>query len=241
MSDQPVKTINDLQPGDHLCLVYDTEQEHRDVLTAFVREGLRRGEKVMYFADAHTPALLLDYLSNEPNLGRSLQSGQLQVLTADQVYLRDGRFDVDRTIRLLTAELDQALKEGYPALRVTGEMTWAFGKAPGVKQLFEYESRVNEFFTGRPAIGLCQYRHTFAPEALFHALLTHPLAARGSSLVNNRSYVPPDEFLRSADRTQILNRLSAQLAWHPSTAEPARLHSSDIDSLLRALGLPPSP
>ena len=241
MSDQPVKTINDLQPGDHLCLVYSTEEEHRDVLTAFVREGLRRGEKVMYFADAHTPALLLDYLRDEPNVGRDLHSGQLQVLTAEQVYLREGRFDVDRTIGLLAAELDKALGEGYPALRVTGEVTWIFGKAPGVAQFFEYESRVNEFFNGRRALGLCQYRHNFAPEALFHALLTHPLAARGSSLAKNRSYVPPDEFLRSADQAQILNRLSAQLDWHPSTAEPARLHSSDIDSLLTALDLPPAP
>ena len=101
MSDQPVKTIQDLQPGDHLCLVYSTEEEHRDVLTAFVREGLRRGEKVMYFADAHTPALLMDYLRDDPNLGRHLSSGQLdwQPSTAEPGRLHSS--DIDSLLRAL--------------------------------------------------------------------------------------------------------------------------------------------
>ena len=240
MTEHPIKTISDLKPGDHLCLVYNSEADHRRVLTTFVRDGLQRGEKVMYFADEHTPAIVIDYLSREPILGRALQSNQLEILTADQVYLRSGYFDVDRTIGLLHTELDRALKQGYPALRVTGEVSWSLGNAPGAERFAEYESRVNEFFHGRPALALCQYKCDARPDALFRAILNHPLTAQGVSLVDNRAYVPPAEFLEPARFTEAVNRLSRELAWQPSSLEPARLTSADIDALLAALGLPPS-
>ncbi len=31
------RTIADLKPGDHLCCLYNTEEEHRAVLTPFLR------------------------------------------------------------------------------------------------------------------------------------------------------------------------------------------------------------
>jgi len=34
-----LRQITDLQPGAHLCLIYETEAEHRAVLTPFLRLG----------------------------------------------------------------------------------------------------------------------------------------------------------------------------------------------------------
>jgi len=120
------RAITDLKPGDHLCCLYETEEEHRAVLTPFVRQGLDRGEKLVYIVDAHTAETVLGYLRDdglkvEPYLAR----GQLNIITVDQSYMEDGVFDPDKMIALLRAETDRALAEGYPALRVTGEMTWS--------------------------------------------------------------------------------------------------------------------
>ena len=93
------------------------------MLTPFLRQGLERGEKVVYIADAYTAETILDYLRDdrldvEPYLAR----GQLVILTRDESYLREGVFDPDGMIALLRAETDQTLAEGYSALRVSGEM-----------------------------------------------------------------------------------------------------------------------
>src|SRR5450756_2608723 len=56
------KSIEDLQPGDHLCYIYDTEEEHRELLTPYLKNGLDKHEKVIYIVDARTAETVLDYL-----------------------------------------------------------------------------------------------------------------------------------------------------------------------------------
>ena len=58
------QTVADLAPGDHLCCLYETEEEHRALVTAFLRRGLQQREKVLYVADARAPVTILDYLRN---------------------------------------------------------------------------------------------------------------------------------------------------------------------------------
>jgi hypothetical protein len=57
------------------------------------------------------------------------------------------------------------LVEGYPALRVTGEMTWALRGMPGFERLVEYEAKPNESIPGNKCLAICQYdRRCLAPE-----------------------------------------------------------------------------
>jgi DNA-binding NarL/FixJ family response regulator len=128
--------MTDLHPGDQLCCLYKTEEEHRAMLTPFLRQGLEQGEKVLYIADAHSAETILAYLREdglavEPYLAR----GQLALLTRDDAYVRDGVFDPDSMIALLRAETEQARAEGYTALRVMGEMPPAAVGLPGSRRL----------------------------------------------------------------------------------------------------------
>jgi len=66
--------------------------------------------------------------------------------------MQQGLFDPDGMIVLLRVETERALAEGYPALRVTGEMSWAPRGLPCSERLIEYEAKLNEFFPG----GNCQ-------------------------------------------------------------------------------------
>jgi len=62
MTDRPFPhSLQDLEPGDHLCCIYDTEEEHRAVVTPFLADGLDRGEKVLYIVDAHTVEAVVGY------------------------------------------------------------------------------------------------------------------------------------------------------------------------------------
>jgi len=120
--------LADFQPGDHLCFLYETEEEHRAVLTPFLRQGLEYGDKIIYLLDHHAPETIFKYLEDEgmdlePFLGR----GQLIFRSARETYLSRGKFEPEAMIDLWQQELEQSLAEGYRGLRVTGEMTWATG------------------------------------------------------------------------------------------------------------------
>jgi PAS domain S-box-containing protein len=191
------RTIGDLRPGDHLCCLYETEEEHRSVLIPFLRQGLERAEKVIYIADARSMETILGYLQSdgldvEPYLAR----GQLAILTSEDTYLREGVFDPVSMIALLRSETEQALAEGYAALRVTGEMTWALRGLSGSERLIQYEALLNEFFPGSQCLAICQYdRRSFGPEVLLDVLRTHPIAAIGSQMYDNFYYLPPQHLL----------------------------------------------
>jgi len=44
MNPHSLRTIAGLRPGDHLCCIYEMEEEHRAVLMPFLRQGMERGD-----------------------------------------------------------------------------------------------------------------------------------------------------------------------------------------------------
>jgi PAS domain S-box-containing protein len=231
------RTIADLRPGDHLCCIYDSEEEHRAVLTPFLRHGLERGEKVLYIVDARTARTILDYLRDdgldaEPCLAR----GQLVILTRDDAYTRDGVFDPDGMIALLRTETERSLTEGYSALRVTGEMTWALRGLPGSERLMEYENRLNEFFPGSQCLAFCQYdRRRFDPAVLLDVLATHPIAVIGTEVYDNFYYVPPAEQLKGDPAAAMLRNWVKHLAERRQAEAALREQTHELDERVKEL------
>jgi len=222
-------TLAELRPGDHLCCLYETEEEHRAVLLPFLRQGLERGEKVIYIVDAHTGETVLDYLrADGVTVDSHLKSGQLRILSRDDTYLRQGVFDPEGMIALVRTETARALAEGYPALRVTGEMTWALRGLPGSERLIEYEAKLNDFFPGSKCLAICQYdRRRFDPAVLLDVLHTHPIAVIGTEVYENYCYEPPSTFLE--------NRPAARLhQWAQALADRKRAER-ELRNVHRAL------
>jgi PAS domain S-box-containing protein len=191
-------SLKQLRPGDHLCHLYASEDEHRAVLTPFLQHGLERGERVLYVADFHTPSEILKYLRDAGlDVGAYQARDQLRLLTPAEAYVRDGTFDPLRMIALLEQETDQARRDGYTALRVTGEMTWALRGLPGSDRLIEYEIALDRFFATHAALAICQYdRRRFSPDMLLRVIEVHPIVIVGAEVCDNFYFVPPDDFGR---------------------------------------------
>ncbi len=208
------RTVADLAPGDHLCCIYETEEEHRTVLTPYLRQGLERREMVFYIVDARMATHIFDYLrADGTDIEPRLASGQLSFSTADDCYMRDGVFDPEGMIGLLGAETQRALDEGYEALRVTGEMTWALRGLPGSNRLIEYEAKLNRFLPDSKCLALCQYDRTrFPANVLLDVLRTHPLVVVGTRVFRNTHYIPPEEFLSPHYEERKLGRWLNNLA-----------------------------
>jgi PAS domain S-box-containing protein len=197
-----------LKAGDHLCLIYDTGEEHRAVLISYIRQGLERNEKVFYVADAGNVSDITGYLKDSGlDVEPYLKHKQLIILFPSELYLLNGRFDPDLIIRMLGDETDKAIAEGYSALRVTGETNWVLQKPPGWERLMEYEIKLNTFFPGSKTIALCQYdRRKFDARVLLDILTTHPISIVGTDIFDNIYYVPPEELHSEQASAYRLNR-----------------------------------
>jgi|GEM_PF-3405274 len=201
------QTIEQASPHDHLCLIYETVQEQLAAAVSFIRIGLERGEKCIYIVDENAASTVIDAMKREGiDAEESIRSGALSIVDK-RAYLAKGYFDPEM-ISFLKGEVEAAEKAGYPALRVTGEMTWAPVDNRGVEQFIEYEAKLNHFFPANKVIGICQYnRQRFQPEVLLDVIRTHPKVISGGLICRNPYYMPQEEFLSGNGVSQEVERL----------------------------------
>ncbi|MBK7862626.1 MAG: MEDS domain-containing protein [Archangiaceae bacterium] len=219
---QPIlPAIAHMHAGDHYCGIYKSDEDHRRLVIDFVRRGVELEEKMFYIVNLQTVAQLKDTLSKAGIAVDALVAkGQLVTLTAKEAYLREGQFDPAKMIALLREETDKAIAEGYPALRCTGEMTWALGGEPGCERLVEYESMLNQFFPDSRCYAVCQYdRRKFDSEMLLDILHTHPKVLVGQEGYDNSKmyFVSPDLFLERDRQSALLDTWVTNLGHHGPT------------------------
>jgi len=188
--------INNLGAGDHVGFLYASEEEHRAVLTEFIRGGLERGEKVVCLLDNHDPTTIMDYIANDQD-GTISEGENLALSRADEVYLAGDTFDPDRMIEWIDTENKRTLSQGYSALRFTCEMTWSLKGTPGSERLIEHESKVNDLVQGSKCLVMCQYdKGRFGHDILGGVLSTHPIVIDGTRLYENHFYYPRERILQ---------------------------------------------
>jgi chemotaxis family two-component system sensor kinase Cph1 len=153
------EAIGDIGVHDHLCLIYETQQEQFSAAMPFMRIGLERGEKCIYIVDDNTAAAVIDGMKAAGmGVEAAIASDSLTIASKRDAYLKQGYFDPDWMVRFLAQATDEAKAAGFAALRVTGEMTWVLGGDPGTERLMEYEAKLNYFFPHKDALAICQYR-----------------------------------------------------------------------------------
>ncbi len=189
--------ISRLRAGDHLCCIYRDRSEQMGIVVPYLMHGLQHNEKCIYIIDESTREDVFHAFGEAGvDLTTHSASGQFTLLTKEEAYLKEGRFDPDRMIATLKQAETDALHEGYAGLRVTGEMTWIFTRLPGVEKLIEYESKLNLLLPTSRTSAICQYREArFEPDILIDVIHTHPAVVIYGAVCENPYYIPPDVFL----------------------------------------------
>lgn len=117
--------------------------------------------------------------------------GALLIFTPEETYFEGGSFSPERMMRLLLAEDQRAIREGFTGLRQAGDMSWALGPEPGCERLFEYEAMLTEFYAPSHSLGMCQYsRDRFSPAMIEGVLQTHPITVLPGRVADNPFYQP---------------------------------------------------
>ncbi len=187
---------------DHLALIYDNQEEQLDIIVPFLRLGMERGEKSVFIVDDSNPETVIAAMEHHGvDVDAATATGALAIITKHDAYLKNGDFDPDWMIGFLAEAVEDAKKEGFHALRASGEMTWALGPAGNADgRLIEYECKVNTFFAGYNMAGICQYnRRRFRPETLMHVIHTHPRLVFKGEVCENPYYIPTEIFQGFSD------------------------------------------
>ena len=219
-----------LRPHQHLCFIYETQEERFASAVPFLGSGLERGEKCLYVADEHNgPALLEALRKTGTDVNRYLRGGAL--LLATKPYAASDS-DPDEWIGVLSQSIEGAGDDRFSGMKTwLGEMTWALAEKTAPETLIEFEAKVNHFIRDHEVKALCLYdRHRFSPEFLLGVIRTHPLVVYGALICENPYYVPPEELLKpdqpSREVDRLLNNMFAsQRAFDQLRALAGRLQS----------------
>jgi len=213
-----VRNIADVGAGDHLCCLYESEDERRATLVPFVRQGLERGEKVVLIAGADATERIHDWLRDDGfDDGPHRSRGQIVTLVRDETSLRDGLFDPVAMYGLTRAEIEKGAAEGYAVVRVAEDRTWALRGLPSSVRLTEYERQLDAQVRADHCLALCLYdRAKFEPATLLDVLPAHAWAVVGAEVCENLRYQPADDLPSSQRPAAELKR------WIRSMVERAR-------------------
>lgn len=182
----------------HVCAFFNSDDEEYRVLLPFIRDGFECGHKAVHVVNLqqrtqHT--LRLAAAGIDPAAAE--RSGQLELRTNTDTYLRDGRFDQDRMLHAFEQIASGNAPGGFPLSRIICRMDWAAEGESYVNDLIEFESRVNQVWAHHDDAVICTYHlGKFGGDTVIDIMRTHPMIIIGGILHRNPFFVPPAEFLQ---------------------------------------------
>lgn len=182
----------------HICAFFHSRDEEYRVTLPFIKEGLAQGEGVFQIVDRPRHADHLRRLAEAGiDIADAQRTQQMEIRNWDESYLQDGNFDWQRQLALVEEVLESGKAKGFPRVRVMGGADWALLDRPGVHDLIEYESRLNDLLAKYDDPVCCLYDMSkFSASVILEALRVHPAVIIGGVLQENPFYVSPDEFLK---------------------------------------------
>jgi putative nucleotidyltransferase with HDIG domain len=192
--------LKKIKDGEHLCAFYDNAKKQFSYIVPFIIGGIEADKKCLYILDENTRDNLINAFHEAGySIDKALKSKQLVFYTKRETYIKDGYFEPEKMINLLTETEKQALSEGYSGVRVTGEMTWVLANLNDLGKLIEYENLLNNFIPGSKVSAICQYNEElFAESVLIDVVATHPSVIINGLVYKNNCFLPPGKFTNAA-------------------------------------------
>jgi len=186
------------QLGDirHVCAFFNSDDEEYRVLLPFIKDGFECGDKAVHVVN---PGQHQNHLQRLAAAGidaaAAQRSGQFELRTNTETYLRDGHFDQDRMLEFFE-QLASGNTNSFPLSRIVCHMEWAADGRSHVDELVEFESRVNDVWRRHDDAVICTYDlANVGGETVIDIMRTHPMIIIGGILQHNPFFVPPEEFL----------------------------------------------
>jgi hypothetical protein len=188
---------SDLGQSRHVCAFFNSLDEQHRVLRTFITDGFSCGDKAFHLVDPeHRDEHLRRLAEAGIDVDEVMGSGQLEVWPWHDGPLSGDRFDQDTWLASFEHVLQSGPAAGYAQTRFLAQMEWALAELPGVEDLIEFETRVNDVVPKYDNTVICAYDLSkFGASVVIDAMRTHPVVLVGGLLQENPFFVPPQEFL----------------------------------------------
>ncbi len=157
-------TVEDCRSVDHAIALPVSDEQLWQVSAEFLAHGLARGEHIVYFDDGSSDRLLERMTDDGVAVAQPLREGRFTLVPSDR---HSSPRDVAETVR---ATVDAALAAGFPAVRITGRLTFPVDHADGGAGVAEYDRAIEDVVRHRPAHVLCIYDRARYPEEVVESM-----------------------------------------------------------------------
>ena len=171
----------------HVAALVDGPDEAEELLVPFIVEGFEQGDRAFHIVD---PGLRDDHVERLRESGidveAAMATGQLEVQTWTDSYVRGGRFDGSAQYEFMRHVLGEGRSLGFPRTRLIGSTEWAADNAMA-RELLTYEARIDEFLNTVPDVVVCTYDLTHhTARTIAEVIGAHPVAVVGGLIRKNR-------------------------------------------------------
>lgn len=135
------RSVRDLLPGDHAWLPFGSPDEQAHVVGAWIEQGLRTRDRVIYVTDAEHWELPGLY---GRDLRPAIKAGLLSLIPVGDACLTGGMFDPEKMLQTLCDELAKAEEQEFRGVRFTAETSWALAQPFGDTRVEVCEREIDE-------------------------------------------------------------------------------------------------
>jgi anti-anti-sigma factor len=219
-------TVEECGSVDHAIAVPVSDEQLWQISSEFLGHGLVRGEHVIYFDDGSSDRLLERMTDDGVAVAGPLREGRFTIIPSDR---HTSPHEVAETVR---ATVDAALAAGYPAVRITGRLTFVVKHASSTAYgMADYDRVIEEVVRHRPAHVLCIYDRARYPDEVVEAMRA----------AHHTEVVAPSIYDDGLLRITAMGSGSARVAGEVDHSNRPRIRSFLEAALDRALRLPDAP
>jgi len=172
-----IDVVGGMPWGTHFCLFYETLTDLLEPLVSYCKAGLESQEFCLWVVAAPLTEEDATHALKQavPDLDRYLDDHSIEIASAHDFYLQNGRFDLKKVTDGLNEKLASASARGYAGVRVTGDSAWL--EKRDWKDFCEFEDSINQFIANQRLTVLCTYPlAAFGPDDVLDVVRTHQLA-----------------------------------------------------------------
>ena len=172
-----IDVVGDMPWGTHFCLFYETLTDLLEPLVLYCKAGLESQEFCLWVVAAPLTEEDATHALKQavPDLDRYLDDHSIEIASAHDFYLQNGRFDLKKVTDGLNEKLASASARGYTGVRVTGDSAWL--EKRDWKDFCEFEDSINQFIANQRLTVLCTYPlAAFGADDVLDVVRTHQLA-----------------------------------------------------------------
>jgi hypothetical protein len=143
-------------PYTHACWAYATDAERARAACEWLTDGLRKGYRAAYVADAPVDDLIAE-LAGLPNRDDALRGGALVVFSMYDLYDLSAPIDAQAQLAVYAGAVDQALADCFRGVRVAVDISALIEDPARRSAHTHWEQFADRYISQHPLAPLCLY------------------------------------------------------------------------------------